>query len=156
MSDDSVNSQIVDTLEEAHRVVLRHSSAAASAIAYQEIVQSLALAVQSGVERLQGVFTVNVATTGAVLARAFEGGENRDELEGRLDASQETVDAAIGDLERLARLAIEALRDFEAEDESDEPEAAAASAGAAKPGTKAPPARRASRAKGAKGKGAKG
>lgn len=107
---DSTNT--TDRGETVDRVVLENARAAATAIAYQEIAQSMVLAVQSSVQHLQGLFTVNIATTGAVFSQILDGGENPDELEGRLKVSQQTVQAGIKDLRDLVEAAAVALEHF--------------------------------------------
>jgi hypothetical protein len=106
------DTQETSTDEQVDRIVLQSARAAATAIAYQEIAQSLALAVQSGVQHLQGLFTVNIATTGAIFSQALEGAEDPRELERRLEASQKTVQVGIRDLVTLTQAASEALQGF--------------------------------------------
>ncbi|MDY7095813.1 MAG: hypothetical protein SX243_22790 [Acidobacteriota bacterium] len=118
-----------DRDEQVDRIVLENARAAATAIAYQEIAQSMVLAVQSSVQHLQGLFTVNIATTGAVFSQALEGTEEPKELERRLDASQKTVQAGIEDLRTLTQAAAEALRSFPSSTPPPPGDAATASTG---------------------------
>jgi hypothetical protein len=102
MADETkVNPQVVDTVELTNRVVDEAARQAANAIVFQEVAQSMAIAVQSGVDNLQSAFTLNVATTSAAFARAIEDGERFKDLRSVLEASQATVTAAIDDLVRL-------------------------------------------------------
>jgi ABC-type protease/lipase transport system fused ATPase/permease subunit len=113
MADESkVNPQVVDTVELTNRVVDEAARQATTAIAFQEITQSMAMAVQSGVDHLQSTFSLNVATTGAVFARAIEDGESLEELNAALNASQATVSAAITDLAKLVGEAARAMQEL--------------------------------------------
>ena len=112
MPNPTVNPQIIDAVELTNRVVLESSRQATTAIAFQEVAQSMALAVQSGVEHLQSIFTLNVATTGSALARLLEDAGKEGEVRASLEQSQKAVGAAMEELAQLAATAANALSNF--------------------------------------------
>lgn len=112
MPTSSPDPQLFDVVERTNRVVDESARQAATAIAFQEIAQSMALAVQSGVEHLQSVLTVNVAATGAALARLLADPGREAEARAALEESQKAVKAALDQLSQLAATAAKALEEF--------------------------------------------
>lgn len=108
----SLNPQIAQAVESTNRVVQETARQAATAIAFQEIAQSMAIAVQTGVDHLESAFTLNVATTGSAFARVLEDPGRSADLQAVLEASQGTVNDAIASLSQLAREAAKALNEF--------------------------------------------
>lgn len=111
-TESTLNPKVIDTVELTNRVVDEASRQAATAIAFQEIVQSMTVAVQSGVDHLQSTFTLNTTITGAALAHAIDDPERFKELRSVMEASQATVSAAIADLARLVTEAARAIQEL--------------------------------------------
>lgn len=106
-----VNSQILATVEEANHLLEEAGRNATIAIAYQEVAQSMAIAVQSGVEHLQSTFTLHTATVGRAFSGVFEG-EPPKLLDEILGTSNRTVETAIANLGRIADEAAKVLKEF--------------------------------------------
>jgi len=108
---------LADAVTQANEILEQGVHRAVTAIAFMEISQNLTLAVQSGVTQLQSIFTLNVATTGVAFAQAFESADQdpkqvQARLQGTLEDSQGTVQAAIKNLATLTAEAAKALQNF--------------------------------------------
>lgn len=107
--------QDADTLDEAaavNHLVAESAALAARAIAYQQMSLSLALAVQSTVDQLQSLFSLNVATTAKVFSLATDGEGDFGELEALLAASQETVHQGIDNLGKVVAATAKAMQEL--------------------------------------------
>ena len=110
--DNSVRSELVDAATITQNLVEGAARQTATAIAYQEVAQSLAVSVQSAVANLQGVFAISNATTGSAVAQTLIHGGNASDLNAILESSQANVAAAIKNLQQITANMETALKGF--------------------------------------------
>lgn len=105
-----------DNLDESaalNHLMAESAALAARSIAFQKIALSLAIAVQSTVDQLQSLYSLNIATTGKVFSLATaDGADDFGELKALLEASQETVQQGIDNLGKVVAATSKALQEI--------------------------------------------